>query len=110
MNKVYVPQVPSKMDESTRVWIPTVNLQPAQRFGTVEVLLPPGANRLAIKPLTDVIKEKLQDITEDDYILALGDPTIIGIVSVVAARNAGRLRVLKWDRNSRDYFPVEISF
>lgn len=108
MPKVYVPQVPSRFDASTRLWCPSVNLQPAEKFGEVVVMLPPNANRLHTAPLTQALKEAMKDMTSDDYVVAVGDPSLIAAAAVISWRKTGKLRILKWDRMSATYLPVEL--
>jgi hypothetical protein len=53
--------------------------------------------------------EKLKDFNDSDFLLAMGDPVAIAIASIVASDiNNGRLKILKWDREHRAYYPVEI--
>jgi hypothetical protein len=55
------------------------------------------------------IKRKLQDFNDDDYLLAMGDPAIIGIAFAIASdRNNGRIKLLKWDKIERMYYEVSI--
>lgn len=109
MSKVFVPQQPSRFDAATRLWIPTVNLDPAKEYGAVEVMLPPNANRLHTAPLIAALKDKMSEFTEDDYIVAVGDPSLIAAAACIASRKTGGLlKMLKWDRMSRNYIPVEI--
>lgn len=108
MSKVYVPQVPSKYDPATKLWVPTVNLDHAKEFGEVVVMLPPNANRLHINPLITALREQMKDFTEQDYIVAVGDPSLIAAAACIAVRKTnGLLRILKWDRLSSAYIPVE---
>ena len=109
MSKVFVPQQPSRFDAATRLWIPTVNLDPAKEYGAVEVMLPPNANRLHTAPLIAALKDKMSEFTEHDYIVAVGDPSLIAAAACIAARKTGGLlKMLKWDRMSRNYISVEI--
>lgn len=109
MSKVFVPQQPSRFDAATRLWIPTVNLDPAKEYGDVEVMLSPNANRLHTAPLIAALKDKMSEFTEDDYIVAVGDPSLIAAAACIAARKTGGLlKMLKWDRISRNYISVEI--
>ena len=56
------------------------------------------------------LKKKLKDFSDDDYILCLGDPSIIATVAVVAASmNRNRFKMLKWDRYLKKYYPVEVN-
>ena len=46
---------------------------------------------------------------DDDYLLLIGDPSIIGVACAVASDiNMGRFKVLKWDRRREKYLPLEI--
>jgi len=108
MSKVYAPQVPSKYDPATKLWVPTLNLDHAKSFGEVVVMLPPNANRLHINPLVTALRDQMKDFTEEDYIIAVGDPSLIAAAACIAARKTGGLlRVLKWDRQSNSYIAVE---
>lgn len=109
MSKVYVPQQPSRFDAATRLWIPTVNLDAAKEFGEVDVMLPPNANRLHTAPLVAALKDKMSGFTADDYIVAVGDPSLIAAAACIAARKTGgSLKLLKWDRMSSNYISVEM--
>jgi hypothetical protein len=108
MPKVYAPQVPSKFDPATKLWVPSINLDHANSFGEVVVMLPPNANRLHINPLIVALREQMKDYNEEDYVVAVGDPSLIAAASCIAARKTGGLlRILKWDRQSSSYIPVE---
>lgn len=109
MSKVYVPQQPSRFDSATRLWIPTVNLDPARTYGELVVMLPPNANRLHTAPLIVALREQMATYGEDDYIVAVGDPSLIAAAACIATSKAhGKLRMLKWDRMTSNYIPVEI--
>jgi len=106
---VYAPQQPSKFDPSTQLWLPNVNLAPARKFGELEIMLPPQLNSMMAAPLIDVMKEKMRWFCADDYVLAVGDPTLIAAAAGIAAlRTGGRFKMLKWDRHTKDYIEVEV--
>lgn len=107
MPKVFIPQVKSQRDPGTGLWIPMLDLRPAEKFGELVVMLPPGASQMHTAPLIQVIKERMANVTNEDYILASGDPSLIGAASAIMVRKTGVLRMLKWDRNCKDYFAVE---
>lgn len=108
MPKVYAPQVPSKYDQATRLWVPSINLEPAKAFGELVVMLPPNANRLHINPLVVALREQMRDFSAEDYLVAVGDPSLIAAAACIAAKKtAGLLRILKWDRQSSSYIAVE---
>ncbi len=109
MSRVFIPQIPSRYDTNASAWMPTVNIDPAKKFGELNVMLPPEANRLEVSSIVSVLKRMMKDYGPDDYVLALGDPMIIALASVIAERAAGTLRMLRWDRMSREYMLVEVS-
>ncbi len=48
--------------------------------------------------------------TRDDYLVAIGDPSLIAIAAAIAVeKTGGLLRLLKWDRQTNDYLVVEIN-
>lgn len=110
MAKVYVPQQPSRFDTATKLWIPTINVDPARQYGEIVVMLPPNANRLHTAPLIAALRDKMADFCEEDFIVAVGDPSLIAASACIATRKTGGiLRMLKWDRISSNYIPVEIT-
>ena len=87
-----------------------VDITDALRFGEFENLLP-RKDQLMIssQPVVYSLKKKLKDFSDEDYILCLGDPSIIATVAVVAASmNCNRFKMLKWDRKLNKYYPVEV--
>jgi folate-dependent tRNA-U54 methylase TrmFO/GidA len=98
MAKVYIPQV---MD---------YNVRSAEKFGELTVMLPDNKQMiLASGPLAFKLKQELKDFSDDDYLLLIGDPAIIAVCGAIAAKNNnGRFKVLKWDRNDKKYYDIEI--
>lgn len=109
MSCAFIPQQPSKYDKDTRLWIPIVDIQQVEQFGTPVVMIPPNAGRGSTAPLVDVIKAKMRDYTIDDYIVALGDPSLIAAAACIAAKaTGGVVKMLKWDRIVKTYISVEV--
>lgn len=107
---VFVPQVPSTYEKLTNMWIPKISLLSAARFGTLTVLLPPGANRAAVGQIAIAMREGLKDALPGDYLLPTGDPALIALASIYLARRTGQeFRLLKWDNRANDYIPMEIT-
>ncbi len=107
--RVFAPQQPSRFDTATRLWIPTMNMAPAEKYGELVVLLPPNANRLHTAPLVAAMSERMKDFNDQDWLVAIGDPSLIAAAACIAARKTGGLlRLLKWDRMTSDYLTTEI--
>ncbi len=106
---VYAPQQPSRFDASYQLWVPTVDLTPARKFGKLNIMLPPNFGMMVGAPLVDALKERMATFRATDYLLAVGDPTLIAAAAGIAAlRTGGKLRLLKWDRHTRDYIVIEL--
>jgi hypothetical protein len=108
MPKVYAPQQPCKHDRATGLDVPTVNLGISRPFGELVVLLPANANRLHSAPLVDAMHAGMKHFSKEDYLIAVGDPTLIAAAAVLAYQKTGHLRMLRWDRLTSDYIEVLI--
>ena len=105
-NTVYVIQdVPG-----TKEGRPKINIIGASQFGTLKVLLPENAQIiLSAGPLIFKLRQLLQNYTPNDYLLLTGDPAIIGVACSIASDiTNGKYNLLKWDKQERRYYPVEI--
>jgi hypothetical protein len=108
MSKVYIPQEPRKREGDG--WRPMYDLTPALKFGTLEVLLPHGPTLLDVSLIVAGLKEKLKHITEDDYIILIGDPVAIAATVLVAGQlTGGKVKLLKYDRNEKLYNVVSFA-
>jgi hypothetical protein len=76
-----------------------------------KVLLPPGQIMLATAPTVSQLRSKLRDLrdySDEDFLLAMGDPIAIGLaVAIAANNNGGRVKMLKWDRRELRYYAIE---
>ena len=87
------------------------NMLSATNFGELEFLLPPQTNLMFFTEKTlNTIKSGLDDFTEEDYLLLIGDPVSIGIATHYAAKKTDVVKFLKWDNREYTYFPVEVKF
>jgi hypothetical protein len=86
------------------------NITSALCFGEIETILPPNAQiAFSVVPTIRRIQRKLENFTDDDYLLFIGDPTAIAIISAIAsAKNKGRFKCLKWDKYERMYIPIQV--
>jgi len=91
------------------MWIPSMNLKPAEKWGDLVVLFPQSVSRAHTAPLIEAMKDRMSDFTPQDCIIAVGDPALIAAAACIGSRlSGGILRLLKWDRMSRDYILVEV--
>ena len=95
----------------TKVGTPKINIIGATQFGNLRVLLPENS-QIILSPnyVITTLRQKLKDYTIRDYLLLTGDPAIIGVAcSVVSDITNGKYNLLKWDKQERKYYPVEIN-
>ena len=90
---------------------PKINIMGASHYGQFKFLLPEFSQMIfSPGPLIFQIKDKLKNFTTDDYLLLSGDPAIIGVTcSVVSDMTNGKYKLLKWDRQEKTYYPIEIN-
>lgn len=111
MPKVFAPHIPSRYDAASRLWVPSVEIAPAERHGTIVVMLPPNAARSGLVPCVAALRERMEqeNYGPEDYLIGIGDPSLIGAASCLAVRRTGGLlRMLKWDRMAKDYYVAEV--
>jgi hypothetical protein len=105
-NTVYVIQdIPG-----TKIGAPKINIIGATQYGQLKVLLPENS-QIILSPayVITTLKQKLKDYKSNDYLLLTGDPAIIGVAcSIVSDITNGKFNLLKWDKQERRYYPVEI--
>ena len=95
----------------TKQGAPKINIIGATQFGNLRVLLPENS-QIILSPtyVIQTLKQKLKDYTTKDYLLLTGDPAIIGVAcSIVSDVTNGKYNLLKWDKQERRYYPVEIN-
>jgi hypothetical protein len=108
MPKVFITNEPFRIDERG-IARPIFNMEPAREYGDLVVLVPAGVNLLSTVPMIRTLRDKLRNFSEDDYLMAVGDPsTMVAAAAIAAEINNGRFKLLKWDKASRRYDAVQI--
>jgi len=82
-------------------------LAKAQVYGDLRFLLPRGRGGLRDTSTVGQLRRAMGDIEPDDWVLPVGDPAAIAVAAVEFARQTGRIRLLRWDRQKDDYEPLE---
>ena len=104
---VYVIQEVS----GTQAGNPKINIMGASKYGRFKFLLPEFSQIIfSPGPLIYKLRQGLKDYTSSDYLLLTGDPAIIGVAcSLVSDITNGKYKLLKWDKQERKYYPIEIN-
>jgi len=95
----------------TRDGRPKINIMGAAEFGTFKFLLPELSQIIfSPGPLIFKLRKGLQNYRPKDLLLLTGDPAIIGVAcSIVSDMTNGKYQLLKWDKQERKYYPIQIN-
>ena len=95
----------------TRDGRPKINILGAAEYGSFRFLLPELSQMIfSPGPLIFKLRKGLKDFSEKDYLLLTGDPAIIGVAcSIVSDITNGKYKLLKWDKQERKYYPIDIN-
>jgi len=108
--KVYVIQeIPG-----SQAGTPKINIMGAASYATsnkFNFLLPEFSQMIfSPGPLIYKLRQGLKNYTSNDYLLLTGDPALIGVAcSIVSDITNGKYNILKWDKQERQYYPIEIN-
>ena len=95
----------------TKFGNPKINIMGASKFGQFKFLLPEDSQIIfSPGPLVYKLRSLLKNFKKEDYLLLTGDPAIIGVAcSIVSDITNGKYNLLKWDKQERTYYPIEIN-
>ena len=95
----------------TREGRPKFNIMGAAQYGNLKFLLDERSQIIfSPGPLIFKLRSALRDFKVTDYLLLTGDPAIIGVTcSIVSEYTNGKFNLLKWDKQERRYYPIEIN-
>ena len=98
----------------TKAGNPKINIMGASSYsssGKFNFLLPEFSQIIfSPGPLVYKLRQGLKNFKKRDYLLLTGDPAIIGVAcSIVSDITNGKYNLLKWDKQERKYYPIEIN-
>jgi len=98
----------------TKAGNPKINIMGASSYSSSGkfIFLLPEFSQIIFSPgpLVYKLRKGLRDFKEEDYLLLTGDPAIIGVAcSIVSDITNGKYNLLKWDKQERKYYPIEIN-
>ena len=95
----------------TREGRPKFNIMGAAQYGNLKFLLDERSQIIfSPGPLIFKLRSALKHFKSTDYLLLTGDPAIIGVTcSIVSEYTNGKFNLLKWDKQERRYYPIEIN-
>ena len=95
----------------TKAGIPKINIMSASRYGKFKFLLPEFSQIIfSPGPLIFKLRNLMKNYRPTDYLLLTGDPANIGVACSIASDiTNGKYRLLKWDKQENQYYPITIN-
>lgn len=87
----------------------TVNFYPAKRFGDISVCVDGHVEESDYDIALQEMRSNLMAAQSGDYFLPIGSPMLIAVGAIELAKRVGNIRVLQWDRFTKQYSVVEVS-
>jgi hypothetical protein len=104
---VYIIQDQKRYDRETGQYVAKFDLSPASEYGTMRFLLSPTASPFHPERVMPDLWHGLRDYSDDDHLLLVGNPILIGWATAIAADvNEGRVRLLQWSGKDQRYLSV----
>ena len=85
------------------------DLASASEYGELRYVLSSNAAPWSDGILSDIEREMADYVSGRDYILLIGNPILIALVAVVAARSGPIIQFLQWNGRQCKYLPVTIN-
>lgn len=107
---VYVVQKQMKLDEHSGELVPRFeSINKAAKFGDIEYLLSPSAHPFNPSAVVGDLHERLKNFCDDDQLLLIGNPALIGMATCIAAHyNKGAVKLLQWSGHQGGYTEISI--
>lgn len=84
-----------------------LNFVPAEKFGDLEVLIFGPRSHLALAREIPKLYQKLKNMTDQDWVVAVGHPFFIAAVGAIQGKLTNQVRMLYFDRQTETYVKVE---
>lgn len=105
---VFVIQQQMKFDADKRELVPRFpSIYKADKWGTLVYVLSPSAHPFEPELILGDIHERLSGFNDDDHLLLIGNPGLIGMCTAVAAHyNEGNVKFLQWSGRHGEYTEI----
>ena len=105
---VFAVQQQMRFDQVRKELVPRfTSINKAERWGQIVYLLSPSAHPFNPDLVLDDMHEKLSDFSDDDHLLLIGNPGLIGMATTIAAwYNNGSVKLLQWSGRHNEYTEI----
>lgn len=107
--RVFIPQLVERYDPAAGHKVPAFDFTKAAAYGSLTVILEKEDDPLFLARITPKIKEALADFGEDDFFVAVGDPSVIAVCAGLILRKHDKFNMLKWDKKMTRYITLEVN-
>ena len=109
MSTVYIPQEPMVRDKVTGEFRALFSLEPAMAYGSPKTLFDSKPVIFDTVRIVRHLNKELANFSDDDWIICVGDPSLLATTVAIAQRfNGGRFGLLKWDRRAGRYAELRV--
>lgn len=110
MNRVFVPNMPTRFEPATGSYEPQHDISPAQVFGEFVFLFPGGRLPRDYNSVAMSFRDALADFNDSDHLLLIGHPILLGMATHFAATaNQGRVKFLRFQTRNQRYELVRVN-
>lgn len=105
---VYAVQQQMRFDQTRKELVPRfTSINKAERWGQILYLLSPSAHPFNPDLVLGDMHEKLSGFSDDDHLLLIGNPGLIGMATTIAAHyNGGSVKLLQWSGRHNEYTEI----
>lgn len=105
---VFIVQQQMRFDQLRKELVPRFSsINKAERWGKIEYILSPSAHPFNPDLVLGDMHEKLLDFNDDDHLLLIGNPGLIGMATSIAAHyNDGSVKLLQWSGRHNEYTEI----
>lgn len=86
-----------------------IDFLPAEQYGELVFVVVGRTSIHHLNRTVEAMRNKMRDITKDDWIIACGNPVLIALAGAIMAQRTGCVRVLSWDAQVQRYIPAEVA-
>lgn len=106
---VFAVQQQMRYDATRRELVPRFSsIHKAEKWGEIVYLLSPSAHPFNPELVLGDLHVKLQEFCDDDYLLLIGNPGLIGMATAIAAHyNSGSVKFLQWSGRHEEYTQID---
>lgn len=106
---VYAVQQQMRFDQVRKELVPRfTSINKALRWGQMVFLLSPSAHPFNPELVLGDMHEKLGNFSDNDHLLLIGNPGLIGMATAIAAHyNDGSVKFLQWSGRHNEYTEIQ---